>query len=255
MSQLKEQNGKYYQEAEVVMLETKTNSHISIQQYSGELQFCKTSSKPGLSLNQHLYILSDEEIKEGDWVIANYFDEKYYVVQANNILLGNVEHGEALLFSAGGFTHEIGFCKKIIATTDINLLYTQERTARGKFENLTFEKGWNKANFKPTYLARLSDSFIQEYIEEYNQGNQIKKVFVEYEKSYGLVQKGLPGFPEDDISWWYDKLKVDSNNQVTLKKVEPELYTREQVEKLLIDLWAADLNKRQEIEDWIKENL
>lgn len=248
MSQLKEIEGRYYQEAEVQMLATNDKSNII--DVFGELKYFKVPDGTYESENKHLYILSDDEIKEGDWVIANYFDEKYYVVQANNILLGNVEHGEALLFSAGGFTHEIGFCKKIIATTDINLLYTRERTARGKFDNLTFEKGWNKANFKPTYLARLSDSFIKKFIKEYNQGNQITKVLVEYDKDW----KQITGY--NTVHQLDNILKVDSNNQITIKKVEPELYTREQVEMLIrYAMQSKGYTPEYEFRKFIKENL
>lgn len=61
-------------------------------------------------------LVSDEEIKEGDWCIATYpHPTEHYLVQANNIVLGNVEHGKQLLFSHNNLTHEIRFCKKIIA--------------------------------------------------------------------------------------------------------------------------------------------
>jgi hypothetical protein len=83
---------------------------------------------------QYVHITSDEEIKEGDWCIADYVtgfidlkgnppeDEKYYVVKPTNIVLGNVEHGQALLFSFNNLTHEIRYCKKIILTTDPKLI-------------------------------------------------------------------------------------------------------------------------------------
>lgn len=39
------------------------------------------------------------------------------------------------------------------------------------------------------------------------------------------------------------------------KESDERIYSREEVYNLLIDLWAADLNKRQEIEDWIQQKL
>lgn len=71
----------------------------------------------------HYVIVDDSEIKEGNWVVGIYPSDKenklndYYLAQANGIVLGNVEHGKQLLFSGGGFTHEIRFCKKITYST------------------------------------------------------------------------------------------------------------------------------------------
>ena len=137
---------------------------------------------------------------------------------------------------------ETGY-REVLATTDESL-------------NLTFNNGKTDLKF---VLPKPSDSFISKYIEEYNKGNQITDVLVEYEKSYGLVQKGLPGFPEDDISWWYNKLKVDSNNTITIKKVK-DSYSREEIINLLykyndsiIDRYSQLTNK--DLDNWIKENL
>lgn len=78
--------------------------------------------------NTDAVVISDEEIKDGNWCLADYVtgfvdlkgnlcnDGSYYVVKANNILLGNVEHGQQLLFSFNNLTHELRYCKKIIAT-------------------------------------------------------------------------------------------------------------------------------------------
>ena len=88
----------------------------------------------GKEANQNIYITSNDEIKEGDWCIADYVtgfidskgnppkDEKYHVVKPTNIVLGNVEHGQALLFSFNNLTHGITYCKKIILTDNEDLI-------------------------------------------------------------------------------------------------------------------------------------
>lgn len=83
---------------------------------------------------QHLYILSDEEIKEGDWC---YHSGRGIITQ---------------WFNRPGSYKEKDALRKIIATTDNSL-----------------------------GLPQPSQSFIEKYVEEYNKGNIITEVMVEYE--------------------------------------------------------------------------
>jgi hypothetical protein len=61
---------------------------------------------------QHIYITSDEEIKKGDWVI----DDEQDIFQVLEI-----NHTQGVLRS-DGFTYVIDVCKKIIFTTDQDLI-------------------------------------------------------------------------------------------------------------------------------------
>ena len=92
-----------------------------------------------------------------------------------------------------------------------------------------------------------SDSFISKYIEEYNKGNQITDVLVEYKWNGGRAgdYKMIP--------------KIDSDNTITIKKVK-DSYSREEVINLLykyndgiIDRYSQLTNK--DLNKWIKENL
>lgn len=81
-----------------------------------------------------------------------------------------------------GNTSDSGF--KIIATTDTSL-----------------------------ELPLISQQFIEKYIEEYNKGNVIKEVLVEYE---GYVQS---------TTWEYDepegyRVKINSNNTINIKPIK-----------------------------------
>lgn len=96
--------------------------------------------------NQHLYILSDEQPKEGDWVIVN----SKHLRQVKNT--------------------DYSYGLKIIATTDSSLKYIKQKeyaTSVGIGTLLAF-------------LPQLSPLFIEKYIEAYNAGNTILDVLVEY---------------------------------------------------------------------------
>lgn len=198
MSQLiKEIRGKYYQECEVVMLASKKPSLLYIQE-DETLYFNISNTKMHLSEHfkpQHFYIVSNEEIKEGDWVVY----ENEVIYQNNYGKIGSVIGDEDFIRK---------YCKKIIATTDESIGYTDIRVSPVK-------------NFC-TY-PQPSDSFIKNYIKEYNKG-----ILVEYSKHlseplHEILKSSKP------LTHSYS-LKVDSNNTITIKKLESELYTREQLE-------------------------
>lgn len=90
-------------ECKVVMLPTKDKSTIKKSKFTDKLDY-----SPAMILidehnwqPQHLYILSDDEIKEGDW---------YYKPDLNQIFKAEYTPGDKN-------------CKKIIATTDKSLKY------------------------------------------------------------------------------------------------------------------------------------
>jgi len=95
--------------------------------------------------NQYLYILTDDEIKEGDWVLS----------KLNEIVL--------LKSNYTNFNY-----KKIIATTDTSL----------KIKTMSLH---GKAILEIS-LPQLSQQFIEQYIESYNKGEIITNILVEYEK-------------------------------------------------------------------------
>lgn len=91
---------------------------------------------------QHLYIFSNEEIKEGDW----YYDE---ISEGINKATG----AWSKIFKTTDYGNKV---KKIIAITDPEL----------------HKDG----------VAKIPHSFIEEYITEYNKGSVIEWVNVEYQK-------------------------------------------------------------------------
>lgn len=197
MSQLKEENGKYYQEVEVVMLAAEKECQIysrpttTAPEYLGFLNTPQVANTINSECKgYHLYFLSDDEIKEGDG---------YYTTQGNRVVKCTKEEMEILITTPEIKKHFL----KVIATTDESLTYTSP--VNPFIENVR--------------LPKPSDSFIKKYIEEYNAGRQITKVLVEHDvREY----RGRIATP----------LKVDSNNTVTIKKVK-DSYSREEVAKML----------------------
>lgn len=223
-----------FKKAKVILLPTNEKSKITLsfkersfnQLIEPKLTLIKESNYQLSNIqSQHLYIISDDEIKEGDWCYDN--------------LLGLVfqfEIGEA---NSDFIKKHI---KKIIATTDIKL---------GTCE---YSDRYRESYFNP--LPQPSQQFIEKYIEEYNKGNVITDVLVEYEgKALYTEQQYFKGYK--------DNLKINpKNNTITIKKVK-DSWNREEVVQLLIDCCAeissihgklkgkepADLYK------WIEENL
>ena len=113
--------------------------------------------------------------------------------------------------------------KKIIATTNPDLWYSNERTNRGNYEMLSKEDGINKANFKPTGIAKIDTTFIEAYVKE--QG-KIDKVLVEYESAW---EGGEPVVMEGTVNFndLYE-LKLKPNGSVIVHPVKEKMYSKEE---------------------------
>ena len=113
-------------------------------------------------------------------------------------------------------------------------------------------------------LPQPSQQFIQKYIEEYNKGNVITDVLVEYElvsnEEYFLNTIN----PDDDVPYFDERLKINSkDNTITIKKVK-DSYSREEVigfgnkvKEYCKYGWKSDSLHRVffEWDKWVKENL
>ena len=219
-----------FKRAKVVMLPTNKPSKLgNLATYKGK-SLAKVI-KEGVNLKNttvqfwNLYIISDDEIKEGD----------YYIIDDIPELLKN-----------NGLKFIDDYCKKVIATTDTSL-YTHQKETVSLPERVF-------------YLPQPSQQFIQKYIEEYNKGNVITDVLVEYESDFNSC------FCTKDICNGNNcpkKLKINpKDNTITIKKVK-DSYTREEVVKLLVDCCGEVscedgklLGKSpEELYKWIEENL
>ena len=194
----------------------KSNLILGLQEslnYSKTLGFAKSPDEdrfPSLhsignyskQMYQHLYITSDDKIKDGDWCIL--FDDFGSVMSTPQQYLKTKAH----VLNSG--------LKKIIATTDS--LYVQDYF-------------WNGFDAGVKRLPQPTQSFIQKYVDEYNKGNIITKVLIEMvELDSQDYHAEIDYFGKTDIKLEY-ALKVNSSNEITIKKVK-DSWTREEVVEL-----------------------
>lgn len=188
---------------------------------------------------QHLYILSDEEIKEGDWVYDKLNNKVY---QANSIVIHNMKSME----------YEI-FLEKIIATTDGSLRLNSVKVPVSS--DFTLEQ----ISQNMPCLPQPSQQFIEKFVEEYNKGNVITDIMVEYEElSYQKeldkpIHKGL-GVYRFDETVPYNKLKISKDNTITIRKCK-ESWSREEVLQLLRIAFFRNGGTKIDFDKWIEENL
>ena len=156
---------------------------------------------------QHLYIISDDEIKEGDW---------FYNIHSKIVGRAAFNFGKDEL------------AKKIIATTTDSSLG----------------------------LPQPSQQFIQKFVEEYNKGNIITDVLVEYELISNEEYFGNTVNPDDDVPYFDERLKINhKDNTITIKKAK-DSYTKEEVENLIYTAMKDRCYTTiAEWKKWIEENL
>jgi len=136
------------EKCKVIMSPTEKASNLykEIKRDIIHLDLQKVIKEDGV-IPQHLYIISDDEIKEGDWYLW-----------ANN---GIIENGWTLeqckkLGDTNVLNTNYKIQKKIVATTDTDLRHL--------------------FGIKEGGCASISDSFVQEYIKSYNDGRVITEV-------------------------------------------------------------------------------
>jgi hypothetical protein len=221
---------KNFKQHDVVMIATDKASILSKDRY-GHLYL---GNYPNNEIfNQHLYIKSDDVIKEGDWYLM-WLINKYELMQCRD------EHKADRCNNHPAIKNN---CKKIIATTDSSL-----KECINKCIN-----DW-ATDEDNTYilLSQIPQSFIEHYITEYNKGNVITKVMIEYEEYDVLNERDADGYPIQNY-----KLLINPDNTINIKPIK-DSFSREEFLKLLEDyrsyawkngLSLIDKNK------WINENL
>lgn len=211
---------------------------------------------------KHLYILSDDEIKVGDWVVHGLLPLIYQV---------NKDNYEASVHNKS---------KKIIATTDSSLVHSNCCIAKEGL--IKANQGCRERN--RCLLPQPSEDFIRVYVEAYNKGNIIEWVDVEYseykfEEFQNMTESNITNkitneyyrYSEDDQCfehWYYAsiqwinsllglKLKVNSKNEISIRKIK-DTWTRDEVKLAFMNflkdnglsgISGVTVNK------WIEQNL
>ncbi len=209
----------------VVMLPTKEKAQLTLSPLKTKLRF-NDEYKLQDDIYQHLYIISDDEIKEGDW----YITDNNRILQCKEVLMD-------IVYGKGDYgRNKSGIKGKIITTTGSSLIIT------------IYEKGsWRN-------LPQPSQSFIEKYVESYNKGQQIVDVMVEY------ITHNRSGFEDPSVN----RLKINpKDNTITIKRVK-DSWSREEVENLVFTaLYAGYSNgslessdfKERIVNSWISKNL
>jgi len=209
----------------VVILPTEDKSHIYLVHKTNRLgyvtgkypedlkQFPQTVEE---TRNQHLYILSDDEIKEGDWVLFKYGDNPN---TAEDVLQCIKTKGEYLYHKDGNTG--LDMCKKIIATTDKSLY-----TTIGEYYN-----AYNKE------LPQIPESFIKEFVKS---NGKIDEVEVEYRVTNMFTTLKLT--PNNEVIISTIEEKMYSREEVVGSINE---FFR----------WCTDLRSEDEVKEWIEDNL
>lgn len=249
-----------FKKCKVVMLPTSEKANITYWELPKKLNFniIPYNNTQNLNKNQHLYIISDKKIKDGDWFLTDIRAKK----SDNNgepiwELKRCLKTKNEWIFDTtnDGLGYNPDWCKKIIATTDTRLKIS-------KFSH--FSQDLMKVSVYKDYLfSQPSQQFIKKYIEEYNKSNIITEVLVEFEQYHGINTSiaeinYISG--DGNLNWKGAndlrdfKLKINpQDNTITIKKIKGSWNRKEVIE--LIQKYNSDFKVFQDNEKWIEENL
>lgn len=153
--------------------------------------------------HHHLYITSNEEIKEGDWVIHN-----GKIKKIKGMFEGENSVNLQIIFHDEEYNGYLLDCESIVATTNKEL--------------------WTREGSKETYhiftgIGNIPQSFIDLYIKRYNAGDPIKEVRLEILQILDTKLMSTPG----DKTSYINELKLTPEGYVIVK---PEFGLGEMVE-------------------------
>lgn len=171
---------------------------------------------------QHLYITSDEEIKKGDKELEK--GEIYYDAIDNCLR----KYGTGNIISIHIY--------KIIATTDESLKFGEDVPGIIRYKSLP----------QPT------QSFIDKYITEYNKGNIITDIMVEYHYKESFCNGCTKDCIENGCK--VPSLKVNpQNNTIIIKKVKDSWTYDEHCTDMQYYMEYCNMNGYVTPQDWLSK--
>lgn len=196
----------------------------------------------------HYIIVDDSEIKEGDFVFQQNFEKtNNQIIKIETDFQAKIANDKDGSFTKNKITHSTE------PLEDVFISDTFKINVGG------FEKGFNK--IKQLSLPEIEEVIygynVEKMAEEYNKGNVITDVLVEYEEGKydldELRERHLKGLPH---SYSYSNLKVNpKDNTITIKKVK-DSWNREEVINIIHQLRSDRVIKDTEkMNRWIEENL
>lgn len=166
---------------------------------------------------QHIYILSnDESVNKGDYI--------YDIQKRIGCCIGTKDGQYLISYTDETYTMYASEFKKIIASNNIRLK-----------------------------LPKPSTSFVVKYISEYNKGNAIKEIEVDYTVNQELVYNhaGTRKILEDSTPI----LKVDKNNIISISKSRNSWSKEEVIELIKSFNKTYDVIHEDHLNDWIEKSL
>lgn len=148
-------------------------------------------------VNKHLYVVSDDVVKVGDWCLW-----KSEIIKAGKSLV----HG----------------AQKVIATTNTDL---------------KIYKGIEDISYLPMFenLPLIPDSFIESFVKQYNNKNLIKDIYVEYTAVPTEYDNPLTNPMGLHIVDSIYEVKIDADNQIEINLLK-DSWNIEEVKQLCHDV-------------------
>lgn len=214
----------------IVMLPTNGASNIFLRPDDKLFGFPDKEStrqnSSGVSINQHLYVLNNEEIKEGDLV---HYEGTITTVRSR----GTVSHTVFIRTEYEPVEVYKSFCKKVIATTN-PALYPK-----------------NLQDIVNGPIGKLPTDFIQAFIKQYNAGTPIEEILVEYvvpdrgvsletiAEVYAVGLRNEPNYNYNrlfeermiELQQEYKTLKLRPDGSIIIHPVKERVFTRADMDK------------------------
>jgi hypothetical protein len=209
----------------VVMLPTEKESKLLLSQIDGLVYTDRVNSNGNnLYKPQHLYLTSDDEIKEGD---------RYYIEGADDICYANGDRPD----SEG---------RKIIATTD---------------KSLSINKHISLDLDLPS-IPRIPSSFIKEFVKADGKITEVEADMIECTTALGAmngewVKKPKLTDSNEVIISPVERLNLIVNRYYNYEGIEEKMYSRDEVKELMYKalIRGTNCDSQQEGEQWIEDNL
>lgn len=181
------------------------------------------SGKNGFdTIHQHLYVISNDEINEGDWC---YHKASKTIVK----------------YPKNGFPKDHAL--KVIASTDRLVVKETPVRSADSFDLTVYTD--------KEYIPNIHPLFIQQYVNEYNKDNKIE--FIEVVFIFNTTNEDWSKRPVE-LSGYYTP-KVDHANYIFTSHVK-DSWTREEVITLVTNaLYAKGAWYQEEIDEWIEKNI
>lgn len=205
-------------------------------------------------LYQHLYFtipqsdLEISKIKEGEWFIRNNELYQCFKSHKNDIEFKTLKES---VYCGKNTFWDRKYCEKIIACIDDSLSIKDEDGFHSKWK-----------------LPSIPVSFIEHYINEYNEGNIIKEAEIELiDDGHYVDMEGVGG---EDVGWYSDiQLRLSDKNEVFVdipeeemsSQSEEKMYSRNEVEELCENAYDSgrysiiEKDVDNTFDNWVKENL